>query len=155
MMNCRGSVPLPSGAIDPVHVPVTSAAITHTELNRIAIEMSGNRSMPTLLCFAYYARKRNRFTLASRLSGPIRLASDPLNRNVLCGEHFALQRIHACSGFIDSAREGDRSLEDRLQPFAVLDACARIFMLDDQESVRRIQWQQFPRGKLVIQPIDR
>src|SRR5262245_52767775 len=66
-----------------------------------------------------------------------------------------LQRVHACGGFIDPACECDGSLQDGFQAFAILNTCRRVLVLDDQVGIRRIQWQEFARGKLVIKPIDR
>ena len=37
-------------------------------------------------------------------------------------EHFVLQRKHAGRGLVDAADEGDRALQDRLQPLTILNA---------------------------------
>src|SRR5262245_20754088 len=50
---------------------------------------------------------------------PIRLAPDPLHRNLLSLEHL-MQRVHAGGGFVDVTDEGDRALEDRLELLLVL-----------------------------------
>src|SRR3979411_1923521 len=71
-----------------------------------------------------------------RDSGPIRLASHPLNWDALRREDLVLQREHARGGFVDATHERDRPLEDRFEAFAILEARLWIFVLDDQVGVR-------------------
>src|SRR5688572_10193718 len=77
-------------------------------------------------------------------SGTIGLPADALHRNILRGQHLMLQRVHARRRFVDTASERDRSLEDRFQTFAVLNAGARILMLDDEIGFRGIERQELP-----------
>ena len=62
-------------------------------------------------------------------------------------------RIHARRGFVDATNEGDRALEDWLQPFAILDARRGVLVLDDEMGVGDVERQQPACGELVIEPV--
>ncbi len=85
----------------------------------------------------------------------IRLTADALDRDVLRGQHFVLQRVHAGRRFVDAADERDRALQDRLQPLLVLDARLRVFVFDDEVRVGDVELQQLARRELMIEPVDR
>ena len=69
-------------------------------------------------------------------------------------QDFVLQREHARRGFIDVPDEGDRRLQDRLEPGTVLEPGLRVLVLDDEVRVRDVEREQFPRGQLMIEPVD-
>src|SRR5438067_12107952 len=60
------------------------------------------------------------------------LSSPPLDRDSLRLEDFVLQREHRRRGLIDPADERDRSLQDRLESLAILDARLRVLVFDDE-----------------------
>ena len=62
--------------------------------------------------------------------------------------------MHRGSRLIDVPDEGQRTLQDRLEPLAVLDARRRIFVLDDEVGVGDVEGQQLARGELMIEPVD-
>ena len=70
-------------------------------------------------------------------------------------QHLVLQRKHAGRRLVDLPHEGDRSLQDRLQPLAILNARRRVLVLDDQMRVGDVERQQLARGELMIEPVDR
>src|SRR6187549_1774398 len=66
-----------------------------------------------------------------------------------------VKRVHAPRGLVDPAGERDRALEDGLQELLVLNAGSRVLVLDDQRRIRDVEIEEFPRGQLMVQPIDR
>src|SRR4029079_7862062 len=89
-----------------------------------------------------------------RRSGRIGLAPAPLDRYALRFEYFVLERVHARRCLVDLAREGDRTGQDGLQLFLVLDARLRILVLDHQVGVGHVELQQLARGELMVEPVD-
>src|SRR5258708_17915913 len=90
----------------------------------------------------------------TNVSRAIGLPTDPLDRDVLCRQHLVLQREHARGRFVDAADEGDRSLEDRFDALAILDARLRVLMLHDEVRVGHVELQQIPLRELMYDPVD-
>ena len=120
------------------------------------------------------AKGRNRVELAEPFGCPRRRrtrrsGSAPLNRSpfpfspqpfpslhldATGRQDLALEGIEARRGFVDAAHEGDRSLENREQPFAVLGLRARELVLDDEVGAGDVEIEQLAGGELVIEPVD-
>ena len=82
------------------------------------------------------------------------LTADTLRGNPLRSQHLMLEGIHRRRRLVDRAREGERCGEDRRQARLVLCARRRILVLDDQESLLRIDAQQLAGRQLVVEPVD-
>src|SRR5687767_885507 len=101
-------------------------------------------SSGTAAAAATTTTKRRRF-----ISAPIGLPADALDGDSLGRQHLVLQGVHGRRGLVDAADEGQRTLKDRLEPLAILDARLRIFVLDDEWRAGDVEIEQLPRGELV------
>jgi hypothetical protein len=65
-----------------------------------------------------------------------------------------LQGEHGGGGFVDMAGECDRTLQNRFQAVAVLDAGGGILVLDDERGPCRVDVEEFPGRELMVEPVD-
>ena len=86
---------------------------------------------------------------------PYNVTPDALHRNILRRQYFVLQRVHTRSSLINPARESDRALQNRFELLFVLNARLRVFVLNNQEGLRRVEREQLARGQLMVEPINR